>query len=384
MALAFAHVPTMLAMIILSSLTTAGGMAVVGAERRHDGVQWWALGLLFNAVAHLLFALRGTIPDIFSIVLGNTLLMGVYLSLLAAVLQFQGRRLPRTAAVALPLLMAGCMALLADSYAARVVVAGLLLSAMNLWLLSCLITRWKTMGGRGAWLVVGALGFQTLVFALRIGLVGISSWVGAELMQSSAVQTLTFMSTFAVVLVASMGFVFMARDRADEDNRRLAAVDSLTGVANRRKFDEELTRTWRHCLRERMPLSLIMIDVDFFKQVNDSFGHLAGDKVICGVVDAVERCLPESGLVGRVGGEEFTVLLQDSNYTQAFTIAEQIRAEIAGWDFALPQPKQITASFGVSWTPAGASFSIAYGAADEALYKAKQAGRNRVMRADQL
>ncbi len=138
MALAFAHVPTMLAMIILSSLTTAGGMAVVGAERRHDGVQWWALGLLFNAVAHLLFALRGTIPDIFSIVLGNTLLMGVYLSLLAAVLQFQGRRLPRTAAVALPLLMAGCMALLADSYAARVVVAGLLLSSMNLWLLSCL------------------------------------------------------------------------------------------------------------------------------------------------------------------------------------------------------------------------------------------------------
>lgn len=90
------------------------------------------------------------------------------------------------------------------------VVAGLLLSSMNLWLLSCLITRWKTMGGRGAWLVVGALGFQTLVFALRIGLVGISSWVGAELMQSSAVQTLTFMSTFAVVLVASMGFVFMA------------------------------------------------------------------------------------------------------------------------------------------------------------------------------
>ena len=150
MALAFAHVPTMLAMIILSSLTTAGGMAVVGAERRHDGVQWWALGLLFNAAAHLLFALRGTIPDIFSIVLGNTLLMGVYLSLLAAVLQFQGRRLPRTAAVALPLLMAGCMALLADSYAARVVVAGLLLSSMNLWLLSCLLTRWKTLGGRAA------------------------------------------------------------------------------------------------------------------------------------------------------------------------------------------------------------------------------------------
>ena len=92
-------------------------MAVVGAERRHDGVQWWALGLLFNAVAHLLFALRGTIPDIFSIVLGNTLLMGCTCPCWRPCLQFQGRRLPRTAAVALPLLMAGCIALLADSYA---------------------------------------------------------------------------------------------------------------------------------------------------------------------------------------------------------------------------------------------------------------------------
>lgn len=312
MALAFAHVPTMLAMIILSSLTTAGGMAVVGAERRHDGVQWWALGLLFNAVAHLLFALRGTIPDIFSIVLGNTLLMGVYLSLLAAVLQFQGRRLPRTAAVALPLLMAGCMALLADSYAARVVVAGLLLSSMNLWLLSCLITRWKTMGGRGAWLVVGALGFQTLVFALRIGLVGISSWVGAELMQSSAVQTLTFMSTFAVVLVASMGFVFMARDRADEDNRRLAAVDSLTGVANRRAVIAALDRDVARSIRTHEPMALMMVDIDHFKNVNDRYGHPAGDKVLCSVVEVLRERVRSQDLVGRYGGEEFMVLLPDT------------------------------------------------------------------------
>jgi diguanylate cyclase (GGDEF)-like protein len=158
-----------------------------------------------------------------------------------------------------------------------------------------------------------------------------------------------------------------------------ATHDALTNALNRGAVIAKANQ-----IISTQGLAIIVLDIDFFKQVNDSFGHLAGDKVICGVVEAVERCLPESGLVGRVGGEEFTVLLQDCDYTEAFTIAERIRAEIEGWDFSLPQPRQITASFGVSWTPAGASFSIAYGAADEALYKAKKSGRNRVMRADQL
>jgi len=359
-------------------------MAVVGAERRHDGVQWWALGLLFNAVAHLLFALRGTIPDIFSIVLGNTLLMGVYLSLLAAVLQFQGRRLPRTAAVALPLLMAGCMALLADSYAARVVVAGLLLSSMNLWLLSCLITRWKTMGGRGAWLVVGALGFQTLVFALRIGLVGISSWVGAELMQSSAVQTLTFMSTFAVVLVASMGFVFMARDRADEDNRRLAAVDSLTGVANRRALIAALDREVARASRQHTPMALMMVDIDHFKHVNDRYGHPAGDRVLCSVVNVLRQRVRAQDLVGRYGGEEFMVLLPDTGLVGAEQLAhelckavEESRCPADG----VPGPGiAVTVSIGVfgGRLESGDSWDMLIAAADRALYQAKNNGRNRV------
>lgn len=381
MALAFAHVPTMLAMIILSSLTTAGGMAVVGAERRHDGLQWWALGLLFNAVAHLLFALRGTIPDIFSIVLGNTLLMGVYLSLLAAVLQFQGRRLPRTAAVALPLLMAGCMALLADSYAARVVVAGLLLSSMNLWLLSCLITRWKTMGGRGAWLVVGALGFQTLVFALRIGLVGISSWVGAELMQSSAVQTLTFMSTFAVVLVASMGFVFMARDRADEDNRRLAAVDSLTGVANRRAVIAALDRDVARAIRTHEPMALMMVDIDHFKNVNDRYGHPVGDKVLCSVVEVLRERVRSQDLVGRYGGEEFMVLLPDTTAKGGYLLAQQLCEAVQAMHLEHEgQPIPVTVSIGVygGRLQPGDHWDMLISAADRALYEAKDRGRNRV------
>ncbi len=381
MLLAAADVPTMLVMIILSSLVTAGGMAVVGWGRQDDGVRLWALGLVLNAVTHLLFALRGRIPDLLSVVVGNAVLVGVYLSMLAAVLQFQGRALPRRLTLALPLLMAGCMALLLDSYSARVVVAGLLLSSMNLWLLSCLITRWKTMGGRGAWLVVGALGFQTLVFALRIGLVGISSWVGAELMQSSAVQTVTFMSTFAVVLVASMGFVFMARDRADEDNRRLAAVDSLTGVANRRAVIAALDRDVARSIRTHEPMALMMVDIDHFKNVNDRYGHPVGDKVLCSVVDVLRERVRSQDLVGRYGGEEFMVLLPDTTAKGGYLLAQQLCEAVQAVHLEHEgQSIPVTVSIGLygGRLQPGDHWDMLISAADRALYEAKDRGRNRV------
>ncbi len=156
-----------------------------------------------------------------------------------------------------------------------------------------------------------------------------------------------------------------------------ATHDSLTNTLNRGAVIARANRM----LREN-GLALIVLDIDFFKQVNDSFGHLVGDAVICGVVKAVAKCVPQTGVIGRVGGEEFTVLLSDCDGDQACMLAEQMRATIADWTFALPGAHPITASFGVSWTPAGADFSIAYGAADEALYKAKHSGRNCVMRAD--
>lgn len=156
-----------------------------------------------------------------------------------------------------------------------------------------------------------------------------------------------------------------------------ATHDSLTNALNRAAVIETANR-----ILSSDSLALILLDIDYFKQVNDSFGHLAGDAVICDVVKCVQSCLPESGLVGRVGGEEFTVLLTESDYPRAYTIAEQMRNVIARHDFALPVAHPVTASFGVSCVAAGADFSHVYGLADEALYRAKHSGRNCVMGAD--
>ncbi len=167
-------------------------------------------------------------------------------------------------------------------------------------------------------------------------------------------------------------------DLANELEYR-ATHDSLSGALNRAAVIEHA----QHFLA-RSDMAMIVLDIDHFKQVNDSFGHPVGDTIICGVVDCLQRTLQTPGEIGRVGGEEFTVILPQQNYLQAQQIAEHMRAAIAERDFALPDASRITASFGVSWMPAGADFGTAYSEADEAMYEAKRSGRNRVIRADQL
>jgi diguanylate cyclase (GGDEF)-like protein len=154
-----------------------------------------------------------------------------------------------------------------------------------------------------------------------------------------------------------------------------ARHDNLTGALNRGAvFD------LAHRFLEDSSLSLIVLDIDFFKRINDEFGHPAGDAVIRELVDRLRKSLDGKGEVGRVGGEEFTVLLRNASLDEAVQLAEKVRLTIAGELFAALPSRPVTASFGVSWSQAGSDFEDAYARADAALYKAKHGGRNRVER----
>ncbi|ABM33494.1 GGDEF domain-containing protein [Paracidovorax citrulli] len=155
-----------------------------------------------------------------------------------------------------------------------------------------------------------------------------------------------------------------------------ATHDPLTGVLNRAAIIEQVNGRF-----ETGSVALIVLDIDHFKKVNDSFGHPVGDSVIRGVVDRLKSVVPGSAQIGRVGGEEFTVLLPEEDAMACERVAEAARRAIEGFDFGLPDGSRVTASFGVSWLPGGCVFDDAYGLADEALYGAKRAGRNRVVRA---
>jgi diguanylate cyclase (GGDEF)-like protein len=152
-----------------------------------------------------------------------------------------------------------------------------------------------------------------------------------------------------------------------------ARHDNLTGALNRGAVFERAN----HFL-QNTALSLIVLDIDFFKRINDEFGHPTGDAVIRELVTRLETSLGDVGEIGRVGGEEFTVLLPNMELSQAVQIAEKVRKAIADDVFICLPSRRVTASFGVSWSERHSDFEEAYGRADAALYQAKHQGRNRV------
>ena len=379
-----AHVPTMLAMIIASSLMMAASMAVVGWGRRRDGLGRWAAALLVNAIGHLLIMLRGLIPDVLSIVVGNLMLSSVFVGMIAAVYQFQGRPVRWPLLLAPPLLVLVFVSVFIDNFPARVSFVGLVIGLQAVWALLAALSHRHATVGRGQWLLVAGLLLEAVVLGVR-ALVAISTHSEAtNILQSSALQTLTFLATFSVVLVSSVGFVFMSRDRADENNRVLAALDPLTGVANRRSLIAALDRDMARAQRMREPMALMMVDIDHFKDVNDQYGHPAGDRVLCSVVNVLRQRVRAQDLVGRYGGEEFMVLLPDTGLTGAQQLAralckavEESRCPADG----VPGPGiAVTVSIGVfgGRLESGDSWDMLIAAADRALYQAKNNGRNRV------
>jgi diguanylate cyclase (GGDEF)-like protein len=155
---------------------------------------------------------------------------------------------------------------------------------------------------------------------------------------------------------------------------RLATRDGLTGLHNHRAFHEHLAREAADALRSGQPLALALIDLDHFKAVNDTHGHLIGDELLRAVAGAVAAAVRAGDVAARVGGEELAVLLPATGPAEAEAIAERLRRVVA----AAGGPVPVTASVGVASAPAGTPPVALLAAADDALYEAKRLGRNRV------
>lgn len=171
------------------------------------------------------------------------------------------------------------------------------------------------------------------------------------------------------------------RKAMERELRRLAITDPLTGAFNRRHFlataDTELERA----LRYGNPLTLLMLDVDFFKAINDNHGHAMGDEALRRLVETLRKALRDIDIIGRLGGEEFAVLLPETGLAGALITAERLRAQVANLRLALPEGGLLdfTVSIGIA-APHGEDSSVeaVLAAADKALYLAKEQGRNRV------
>jgi diguanylate cyclase len=163
------------------------------------------------------------------------------------------------------------------------------------------------------------------------------------------------------------------------DERRQAQLDPLTGIHNRLAFDERINSEIQRSKRYEEPFSLLVVDIDLFKKINDSFGHLAGDKVLKALAKRLEKNVRDVDLVARYGGEEFVILLPNTTLAAAHLVAEKTRAivERAGFHHD-GQPVAVTVSGGISQFRHEDDAASLFKRADDALYAAKKAGRNRI------
>lgn len=172
-------------------------------------------------------------------------------------------------------------------------------------------------------------------------------------------------------------------NEANQELHRLSMTDGLTGIANRRLFNETLVREWRRCLRLKKPISVVMLDVDFFKKYNDKYGHQAGDDCLKAAAKEVASAAPRAGdLAARYGGEEFVLILGQTDEDGARWVANRIRQNVAGLKIAHEDSnhRYVTVSCGVSTVMPGDDMAVErlVKSADNALYLAKNQGRNTV------
>lgn len=163
----------------------------------------------------------------------------------------------------------------------------------------------------------------------------------------------------------------------DKELQRLSHTDSLTGLYNRAKFNEEFEKLLNIYKRYKTPVSIILLDFDDFKYINDNYGHIAGDKVIVETITLINSIIRKTDIFARWGGEEFVILLSNTNKNKAEEFAERIRMIIENYKFAIPIKS--TCSFGVTQLEENDDINSIFNRADKLMYLAKKTGKNKVM-----
>lgn len=379
----FLDIRTLIFMLLIFGGTFAVGMYFV--QRGQPGMRelrWWAGAYASGALGFLLLSLRDLIPDFLSVVVANDLLLVGHICFRRGVTLF--RQKPEPPAWIDPALLAALTLILvhytqvAPDMATRTIVVMLITtipSTVSAWLL---INEVPLRLRPSHWFTGLAFTQSSLISVARAAYTVLHP--PTDLMGASSWHTLSFLSITLLFVAAAFGCVWMISVRQAITLEHQARTDPLTGTMNRLALDESAARELARAERGRQPLSLVIFDMDFFKQLNDQRGHQAGDEALRKATQASRQQLRASDLLARYGGEEFLVLMPETGKASAIDTAERLRQCIESLGISCGKGRALTASFGVAAYPAdGDSFECLVTSADAALYTAKQAGRNRVM-----
>ena len=352
------------------------------SDRRTRGTRWLAAACVLQLVATACRAIL-PLPTAASENLGACLLVLVFFLVYLGMRWFVLRR--RLGSMNGPLALSATMTAILSIGAVQqwaALAAARVAALVVLGLTASMLLRPRIRSLRGAARVTALMIFFVMVvltfrLMISLGLLG-SSYASLEVLGHDA----------TMVAITALGFSFVGMYVA-ETKRRLheeTRLDSLTGLHNRRAFEEMAQREVLAAARESTPLTLLMMDLDHFKKLNDTWGHALGDRALRAFGGVLLTVTGSSDAVARLGGEEFAILLPGRSARSALALAERLRATVEGLRLAEGEELvRFTVSVGLSSLRAGEqSLEAMFHRADQALYQAKREGRNRVMLADSL
>jgi diguanylate cyclase (GGDEF)-like protein len=342
----------------------------------------WTISFALCAAASAMLLFRGSLPGFLAVDAASALRFLAFGVALQAARQFTGRKENWTIALAPGFMWFATAALFGfgGDLHTRVLIASPLVAAYafalahDLWLASPR-ARWISRLAAVLLIIHGA------TFAARFAFVVLSPDVLSATGAGPGGPFHPIAILEAIVIMVALAFLLLtaAKDEIGLQHRDAALMDSLTGVPNRRAFEAEAKRILLRAARERTSTALLLLDLDHFKSVNDTFGHAVGDRALQSFAKTVTEQLRGGDVLGRLGGEEFAVALAGNRVDQAAILAERIRRAVAGVPIPVAQSTiSLTVSIGVAAVRGSAQLETLLARADVALYRAKAGGRNRV------
>ncbi|HUY81105.1 MAG TPA: GGDEF domain-containing protein [Acidobacteriaceae bacterium] len=363
---------------VLAAIAGCGGIIHSGHGSRK--LAWLIFGLLSALLGILLLASRPFLSPLFTDVLANEAILLVFVffhQAIAAILESSQKYLGAS------MFMVGAQFVLYLNYTysvpslrARILIRTATVS------IQCALTVFILFRHRGqllrharlfvAWICTAFLLLQiSRLFATVI-------WHPVLRMNHlGSVQAFYASFGFVFGLVEAISITWLGMSAQRDNLHLMATTDGLSGLMNRRTFDQVLQREIEYAGRRNVPVALLMIDIDHFKKVNDQYGHLMGDEVIRRISRLLSLNTRTMDAVARYGGEEFTMILRDIQLAQAESIAERLRMQIEALA-GLPEPLRVTVSIGIAVACPGDTIATLLKRSDHALYLSKRTGRNRV------
>ena len=342
-------------------------------------VAWWGCAHLLRAASVMLFGMYGSVPDAISIDLANAILFTAFAVTWTGARVFDGRDVQPVYLVggAIVWLIACRLPLFQESMDARVLLSSAIITGYT-WATAYEFWRGRSEPLVSRWPAIFMLFAHGALFLLRTPLSQVLPWSPSNQVFDSV--WLSVLSFEALLFTIAIAFILlaMAKERTELRHKTAALVDPLTGIANRRAFLEGAAELASD--NGAKQAAVLLADLDHFKSINDRFGHAVGDRILQVFTANVNEALGPTDLFGRLGGEEFAVILTNAGREAGFAIAERIR--ISFEDAAADVDGRAiggTVSIGMAVCE-DAEFDVAslLAQADEALYCAKERGRNRV------